>query len=381
MNDYGLVLGGGAARGAYQVGVLRFVFCDLAERLGRPTWPSLVSGTSVGAQNAVFAAAQSQIAIDRLAHLWRNLDVEQVYRFRLGNAISLLRSTLGSASDFALLDPTPFYELAAHRFPRGFLRRAIDTGRCHALIISATDVDTGYNTLFIDTADEALAFAPGPATRHERVRITVKHIYASGALPVVFPPVQVGGELYLDGGLRQNTPLRPLLRAGASRVLVVGVTQGRVRRTRTPGDPLTPNLPFLVGKTFNALMLDPVERDLEVARRMNEVLEWGTLRFGDAFSDGVREELGLQPVDIVYLKPSVDLGRLAAETIATHPPDASPHLRWLLHFIADRGNNVESDLLSYLYFDSAFTGKVEQLGWEDAKAREEELVQVLFGGG
>lgn len=378
MNNYGLVLGGGAARGAYQVGVLRYVFNDLAKRLGRETWPDLISGTSVGAQNAVFAAAQSQIAIDRLAHLWRTLTVDRIYKLKIGGAIGLVRSALGADETFSLLDPTPFYEIARERFPRGFLRRSIDSGTCRALMVSATDVTTGFQVLFIDSADPDFDFPTAPATRHKRVKMNVRHVYASGALPVLFPPVKVKRRMYLDGGLRQNTPLSPLLRAGATRILVIGVTKGRVYEAAGPGETITPNLPFLVGKTFNALMLDPVERDIEQARKTNELLEWGTLRFGSEFAAQAESELGLRAVDMVFLKPRVDLGRMAMEIFHANPLDASPQVRWLFSFIADKEANSESDLLSYLYFDSAFTAEVERLGWEDARDREEELVTTLF---
>lgn len=378
MNDYGLVLAGGSARGAYQVGVMRYVFCDLAKRMGHPTWPSLISGTSVGAQNAVFAAAQSQIAVERLAHLWRNLTIDQIYRLRWTNVVGTIRGVAGSDKSFALLDPTPFYEVANQRFPRGFLRRSIDSGSCHALILSATEVDSGYNALFIDSADPDFGFESSPGTLQMRVRIQPQHVFASGALPVLFPPVEVGGTMYLDGGLRQNTPLRPILRAGASKVLVVGLKRSTVAPVL--GRTITPNLPFLLGKTFNALMLDPVERDIEQAMRMNEILDWGTMRFGDAFSDEVRSDLGLQQVEIAYLKPREDLGVLAAEVFQRSPPRATPQVKWLLNFIADRANNAESDLLSYVYFDSAYTALLERLGWEDARDREEELAALIGDG-
>lgn len=379
MNDVGLVLGGGASRGAYQVGVLRYVFCDLAKRLGKPTWPSMVSGTSVGAVNGVFAAAQSEIAIERLSDIWQNLTIDQIYQFRWTHLVRAVRDAFRTENAFSLLDPTPFYDLSTRRFPHGFLRRAIDSGSCRALILSATAVDTGYNVLFIDTADPDFRFVPSPGAVGLRVATGPRHVHASGALPVLFPPVEIGEARYVDGGLRQNTPLRPLLRAGVSKALVVGVKQGKVEEGAAMTGPPTPNLPFLLGKTFNALMLDPVERDIEHADRLNQLILWGTDRFGTEFADDLETEMGFRHVDICFLKPREDLGRVAAETFRTHPPDTNPQVRYLLSFIADRANRGEADLLSYLYFDKAYTGLLERLGWEDARDREEELA-ALFGG-
>lgn len=379
MTPYGLVLAGGAARGAYQVGVMRYVLVDLARELGRPTWPEMVSGTSVGALNGVFAAAQSEVAIERLAHLWSNLTIDQVYRLPFANMVGAMRGALGAQKAFALLDPEPFHQLVERRFPAGFLRRSIDGAHCRALILSATVLQTGYNALFVDSADPNLPFRASPDLVVHRTRIGSRHVLASSALPVLFPPMQVDGSWYVDGGLRQNTPLRPMLRVGATRALVVGLKMGRVDEGPAIAEPITPNLPFLLGKTFNALMLDPVERDLDDAVRTNQVLAWGQRTFGADFFVRSREDLGLRPVKIAFLKPKEDLGRVAAETFASRPPHASAQVRWLLHFVADRANNTESDLLSYLYFDREYTAQLERLGWEDARDRREELVALIDG--
>ena len=141
---------------------------------------------------------------------------------------------------------------------------------------------------------------------------------------------------------------------------------------------VTPNLQFLLGKSLNALMLDPVERDLEHAQRMNDLITWGTEQFGEGFANRLQRDLGLRHVDILFLKPSEDLGAIAAHVFRAKPPKVSADLRWLLNQAADQANRGEADLLSYLLFDQAYTAPLEQLGWEDAQRCEEQLAR-LYG--
>jgi len=378
VTDLGLVLAGGAARGAYQAGVLRFVFVELADRLGRPTWPRFVSGTSVGAINGLYAASQSRMGLRRLARMWRQMRIEHIYHLRWQNLIAAIRSAYSADQQFALLDPAPLFELITHRFPRGQLRQAIDSGRCRALVVSATELDAGLNVLFVDSAMDELGIDASARARVCRVKMNAQHVLASAALPFIFPAVEVMGSLHVDGGLRQSTPLRPLLRMGVERALVIGVKQARSPQPSAAD--VTPNLPFLLGKTLNAAMLDPLERDLEGARRVNRIIEWGEARHGPGFRDGLREDLGVRRAEVLVMSPSEDLGAMATEVFRASPPKVPRKLMWLLSFVADRANAVESDLLSYLLFDQSYTAALERLGFEDARAREEELARLVGAG-
>jgi NTE family protein len=205
---------------------------------------------------------------------------------------------------------------------------------------------------------------------------------ASAALPFLFPPVEVDGRAYVDGGLRQNTPLRPVIHAGVDRVLLIGA-----HAAREAGMPeaaaVVPSLAFLAGKSMNALMADPVERDVATTQRFNELLDWGARRYGPGFLAEVSAALDLRPVHLHAMRPSVDLGRLAAATFQESPPSDVPNLRWLLHMMADQANasGGESDLLSYLYFDRAFTAAAEQQGYDDAAAQADALVDFFTGRG
>jgi NTE family protein len=379
--EYALVLSGGASRGAYQAGVLRFIFHDLAPRLGVNAWPKYVSGTSVGALNGIAAVSQDQPAVARLSSTWQQMKLNDVFELEAGGLLSTVRSLFSPKEGVALLDASPLRRLVSERLPHAEMRRALDSGACKAFIVSATELATGTNVLFTDSADPHLDLKPLPGARVARVSMTTDHLLASAAIPLLFPPVQVGSRLYADGGLRQNTPLRPVLKAGARRVLIVSPHVQVGTEANHPLEGVVPSLPFLAGKSLNALMSDPVERDLQMARQINDVAEWGEAKYGPGFRDALQQDLGMHAVDLLSLRPSADLGRLASAIYAVSPPKVGRQLRWLLDTLADQVNTDqgESDLLAYLLFDRSFTGPAEALGFDDARGREEEIARFLLG--
>lgn len=382
MSDLGLVLSGGASRGAYQAGVLRFLLCDLAPRLGFVPWPSVVSGTSVGALNGSAVATREQEAVQRLSAIWQNMRLNDVFDQDQVGLFSTVRSLFAPRAGTALLDPSPLNRLLQQQIPWRALRAAIDGGHTRAFIMSATELSTGSNVLFCDTIDDTLDLEPLPGARVDRVRAGPDHLMASAAIPLVFPAVNVGGELYVDGGLRQNTPLRPVLKAGCRRVLIVSPHVEPEFEARSDLGEVVPTLPFMAGKSMNALMADPVARDVHLAQQLNRIMQWGADTYGPGFRDGLEAALGLHEVEIFKFEPSVDLGRLASTIFNRSPPATTTQMGWLLHMMADQPNQEggESDLLAYLYFDRGFTGPAEALGFEDARAREEELATFLLGG-
>ncbi len=382
----GLVMAGGAARGAYQAGVLRFLYRDLPRQLGFIPWPDLVSGTSVGSLNGVFAAARQPAGIDRLLDLWQTLRIQDVYRFGRRQIWDFLTAPFDSDHAFALLDGAPFAKLIEREFPRKALRDAIDSGRTRGFIVSATELATGRNALFVDARSPNPLVRPRPQSQVYAQRIRPIHLIASASIPFVFQPVEIDGHWMVDGGLRMNTPLRPVLRTGVDRVLVISLMQGSspIYATRPHGGMATrmsqavvPNLFFLGGKTFNALLLDPVERDVHTTERLNRLIAWGTERYGPGFASALADEQDVHHVDTLFLRPSEDLGGMAAQLYRSHPPKASMPVRYLLSRIVDDENAAEADLLSYLFFDRVFTGAVEALGYEDAKRNEARLVELI----
>lgn len=382
MDGLGMVLSGGSARGAYEAGVLRYILTVLPKHLGETPWPDVVSGTSVGALNGVFAVTRQEAYLRRMTQLWQEMQISDVFTLQTGGVFRAARAMFSASKLTALLGAEPLYDLARREFPRAALRDSIDSGGCRAFIISATRLDDGFNQLFYD-ANQDISLGLLPGTAAQRTHLTEQHLLASAAIPFLFPPINVDGVFYVDGGLRQNTPLRPALRAGADRILIIGAKGGfkvqqalrEAGQTATP----TPTLPFLAGKTLNALMLDPVERDLHNSEQINQLVDWGVSEYGPDFAQRLKASLGFRSVQNFFIRPSEDLGRVAADVYRSNPPKASQQVRWLLSLVADQVNrsNGESDLLSFLYFDKHYTGELERLGFEDARRQEEELMRFL----
>lgn len=379
-NRLGLVLAGGAARGAYEAGVLRFIYQSLASRLGFSPWPSIVGGTSVGALNGVFAVTQQAEYVQRICRMWQEVTIGDVYAFHGSGVLRTVRGMFRAAQLGALLDPSPLYRLVRREFPRAAMRKSIDSGLCKAFIISATRLDNGLNTLFCDSAQRHLPIHPPKGTIVHRARIDEEHFLASTSLPFFFPPYKIDDEYYVDGGLRQNTPLRPVLRCGADRILIIGAGAEQEFTGGEAGESINPSLPLLVGKTLNALLLDPVSRDLNNTEQINRILAWGREKFGAEFSDRIAADLGVREVSTLFLRPKTDLGRIASDIFASNPPKTSPQIRWLMSLVADQANaeGGESDFLSYLYFDHGYTGVLERMGYEEAREQEEVLARFFL---
>ncbi len=371
----GVVLAGGAARGAYEAGVLRYIFVDLARRLGSVPWPKVVSGTSVGALIGSFVAGRDLDGLDWLCRTWREMQIAQVYEMSYGALFRTLRTAFGTAT-FALASARPMYELVIRHWPRHGLRRSVDQDGV-VFIVGATDLSNGQQILFLDSREPPPGREPRHGIRVVHTRVRSRHALASAALPILFPPIPINGRLMVDGGLRMNTPLAPVLRAGADRVLVVGVKRKRTYDELREG--AIPNLPFLLGKTLNALLLDPIEHDLAEAEHVNKLLGWGAAQYGPSFAEGMRRDFGLHAAEILYITPTEDLGAVAADVFKHSPPRLSGPVSTLLQRAAGRDAGPDADLLSYIFFDRAYTGTLEQLGWEDARRQEEAIARLVSG--
>lgn len=214
--------------------------------------------------------------------------------------------------------------------------------------------------------------------------IRAEHALASAAVPLLFPAVAIDGHFYCDGGLRQNVPLSPARRLGAEGLIVVNP---RFIRESSPTaamakehESLYPDPLFVAGKAMNALLLDRIENDINRLNKLNAVLAAGTRRFGPGFVDALNDELrqsgdgGIKPLDVVYIRSSQDIGRLAAQyvrspTFARRVPGI---LGYVLRHLAD--GHEEADLLTYVLFDGEFCGRLIEIGFHDARQRHDELV-------
>ncbi len=375
-----MVLAGGGARGAYEAGVLRFILGDLPLRLGRTIAPDVISGTSVGAINGSYIGAwigQPQGA-HKLSELWRGMTLDRIYRFEamdiLRSPLRLMRGTNNEQT--GLVDATPLHQLIHERFPWRELHDNLDHGHLKGLAIAATEAVSGKSILFSDGFIVPGQHFQTARSRCVTTRITAEHVLASCAIPFVFPPIPIDKRSYVDGGLRQNTPLLPAIRMGASHCLVIGtkgLLEPAVAETLTDDES---SVILLLGKTLNALLLDPVHHDLKRLELVNDILAAGRQAYGSDFAERLNSHLTtpLREINVLGIRPSKDLGRVAYEVWNAEAVQASRGTRMLLSTIAERAVDGEADLLSYMLFDQMFTHTIEQLGYEDAAAMEPEIV-------
>ena len=393
-----LVLSGGGARGAYEVGVLRYVLGKLIPRLGDSARPRIFSGTSVGAINACAVAAHHDLpdfAAGQLAERWRQLSLEHIFRLGWSDLGGLMRWIFGSARDAgprSLLDAAPLAELVRSVIPWRSLHQGVSDRRVLGVTVSATDVETGHTVVFIETEDEShrLVSSGDRAIDWTVVRLTPQHALASAAIPIIFPTVRVAGRIYSDGSLRQNTPIAPALKLGAGRVLVVGLrtpkplSAPRAGRQDAEDQRAFSSPLYLFGKLLDALLLDRVENDLANLRQVNAALH-ELARVSHAMPSSLAVALqnaggGLRPVADVFIRPSHDLGLLAEHILARPSVRArlSGPAGYLLRRLGEAaGRGDPSDMLSYLLFDVEYANELLQLGERDAAARKDELEEFL----
>lgn len=397
-----IVLAGGGARGAYEAGVLRFILEELPRRTGKPVEFDIVCGTSVGAIHACFLGATAEQTTGRgarLLQLWENLKVDEVFQFSSANLISLPRKILGLRKVaqalregqrpdrlYGILDTEPLERLVLDSIPWRGIRRNLKAGLIEAVCVATTQVATGRAVVFVEQAHRSLpAWQGHESIRMQPIRLSPMHALASAAIPMLFPAVRLGARYYADGGLRLNTPLAPAVRLGANRILVIGVGRGvqeeideglAQQRVEGYGNPM-----FLLGKVLNALMLSPVETDLARLHFVNNIIENGSEIFGSDFLERLNaasEAKGgrpLQRIDDLVVRPSADLGMLAGQVLADpgRELELSSFLRLFIRAFGTGAEVRESDLLSYLLFDSAYAKPLTEIGYADAEAQEDEL--------
>lgn len=400
----GLVLSGGGARGAYEVGVLAHLFEHILPQLPPDFDFDVVSGTSVGAIHAAYAVATSgwegAQRARRLAEIWRSMELDQVVRIGVGDILGVPLRALGlaqlrrraggraHASEVigGLVDVTPLERIVAERIPWTDLRRNLD-GRARALCVLCTEVRSGRVAVFLDgrLADPA-PWGSDPNIVAIPTKIVAHHVRASAAIPFLFPAVRIGDSYYVDGGLRMNTPLSPALRLGCDRLLVVALKHRPAGGGDVPtfaADAITQPA-FLIGKVLDALILDQLEVELHRLQVVNALLRQGVSVYGDGFieavSGSVREQrgAGYRIAETAVVRPSEDIGRIAAHCYRKHGAGSLGALPSLLTRFALRGvPEDEADLLSYVFFDRRFTADLVALGREDARRNEDEIVRLL----
>lgn len=371
----GLMLGGGGARGAYQAGVLR----GIAARFPHLAFP-ILTGISAGAVNTIHLAAHEGTlteAADNLIALWLALSPDRVYDVRpaplLRNTFSWGRRLMSGGiatgrepmRGMCNTDPLRTYlNLSLAHDADGTLPgigRNLDRGTLKAVALSATSYTTGQSVTWVEGRDVDLW--QRPQRRTEAAKLTIEHVMASSALPMLFPAVKVADEWYGDGGVRLTAPLSPALHLGASRILTIST---RYLRTRAEADkPLTAGYPppaQVLGVLYNAVFLDLIDEDILRLRKVNHLLKH--------VPSDEREKMRI--VDIFVLRPSRDLGKLAREF--------EPRLPGLFRYLT-RGlgttRTSSPDIISLILFQVDYLKRLIEIGEEDALAQGDAIEAFL----
>jgi NTE family protein len=368
----GLVLPGGGARAAYQVGVLRAIADLLPARVSNP-FPVL-TGTSAGALNATAIAVHADRfrgAVGNLERVWRNFEVGHVFR---SDTASMMRSglhwLLAMMSGGWLLPPpksmfdnSPLRSLLAQQFDFDGIRRAIAAGHLDGLAVSAAGYINARSVSFF----EAKAGAT-PWTRMRRsgepAILSLDHLMASVAVPFLFPPVLMGDEFYGDGAMRESNPFSAAIHLGAQRLLVIGTRNESHSATQVP--PLCPTFGQIFGYMLDSLFTDGVYADLERLSQINEIVR----RLGPVSMEGVQ----LKQIDMLVILPSRDLSEIARHHVKSLPRA----LRVLLRTMGAL-NTGGGQLISYLLFQDSYTRELIALGYQDAMRRSEDLLDFIRG--
>ncbi len=371
----GLVLPGGGARAAYQVGVLRAVADLLPARSANP-FP-VVTGTSAGAVNATAIAVHAdrfRVAVGNLERVWRNFQVGQVFRADSGTVLrSGVHWVLAMLSGGWLLPPprslfdnSPLRELLRGQFDFAGIRRSIEAGHLDAIAMSAAGYTTGRSVSFYESR---LGCEPWSRTRRtgEPAALSLDHVMASVAVPFLFPPVSLGDEYYGDGAMREANPFSAAIHLGAHRLLVVGTRNEN--RPQTPLPPLSPTFGQIFGYMLDALFSDGLYADLERLTQINHIVE----RVGPLASVG-ENTVQLRRIDIMVIMPSRDLSEIARQHIAALPRALRNLLRTMGALNAGGGQ-----LMSYLMFQDSYTRELIALGYQDAMKRSDDLLAFLGG--
>jgi NTE family protein len=386
-----MILSGGGARGAYEVGVLWYIFDDLTRILGAPPPIDVLCGTSVGAINACYLAAHlgdPVLGLRRLVELWSELELTRVLGFGVKQVVTLPRVLLGGGGGYGLFDVRPMADIVQREISWRAVSRCVRKRLLGALTVSCTEVSTGRTVVFMQVSpDVAVPSTAPPRTLFRADRIGPQHALASAAIPLLFPPVRIDDELYLDGGLRQNTPIAPALRLGATRIFAIGSSrevQGRVVREAGNHEPArAPGASFLLGKILNAFLLDHVDVDIDLLMRINSVISDGTRAYGPGFAEALSAEARRRRapeyrfVRCLRVRPSEDIGRLANDHLKRGRLRGDPILTKRLFRMLDLGVESEADLASYLLFDGPFCRRLIEMGRADAQARREELLDFF----
>jgi len=371
----GLILAGGGARAAYQVGVLKAVreLLPLPEKNPFP----ILCGASAGAINAATLAVFANnfdAAVGSLLEVWENFHVRHVYRSdplgiaRVGARWLAALTLLSRTSPVSLLDNSPLAEMLSRNLDFGRIQENIDNGCLYAVSITCSGYHSGQSVSFYQGGPDTEAWE-----RTQRIGaampLRVEHLMASAALPFIFPAVKINREYFGDGSMRQIAPISPALHLGADRVLVIS-TARQIANAEPPRVRGTfyPSVAQIAGHALNSIFLDSLNVDIETLQRINRTISLIP-------SDRLREAgLPLRQIKVLVISPSQSIERM----VVRHTGELPWTVRFLLRGIGAMNRNG-SNLASYLLFEKGYCRALIDLGYQDTMARRNEVLEFLSG--
>ncbi|MBA4141526.1 MAG: patatin-like phospholipase family protein [Nitrosospira sp.] len=373
----GLVLAGGGARAAYQVGVLRAI-ADILPKKARNPFP-VICGTSAGAFNAVSLALSARNfheGVRRLSTVWENAHVNQAYRSdpmgAYGNAARWLGSLFfggsGKRTAVSILDNSPLAQLLERSLPLAGIQKSIESGALHALGITAWGYTSAQSVTFYQGVNNI-----APWKRERRIGIAapieIEHLLASSAIPLLFPAVRLNREYFGDGSMRQLAPISPALHLGAERVLVIGVRKTAETQPERVKVESYPTLAQIGGHIMGSIFLDSLYVDLERLQRINN-----TIRM---ISDEKlkNHDMPLRHVEAMVISPSVEINKIAEQHALALPRAIRIFYRAIGALRRDG-----SALLSYVLFEEPFCRALIELGYQDTIPRSSEILKFIGAG-
>ena len=367
----GLVLPGGGARAAYQVGVLKAI----SELISDSNPFSIISGTSAGAINASLLASRSQSlkeAVEVLSGVWCNFKTNKVYRTEttvMLKSIFQWLLTVSSGGVLAknpksLLDNSPLRQLLEDTINLEGIKNNIDKGNLDAFAITAASYSSKKSVTFFQSEEDDIDWE-----RFLRVGvktdILIDHLMASIALPLIFPAVKINNEYLGDGAMRQATPLSPAIRLGAEKLLIIN-TDSKSPNNQLTDNQIYPSIGEVGGYMLDALFTGGLLSDLERLDRINQIIE-------NSGNNSVQtSNKKMKHLDYCVISPSKDIKKIAKE----HYKDVPYSVKLLMKGLGLK-NREESELLSFLLFESSFTSSLIQLGFEDGMTNQSEIKAIV----
>jgi NTE family protein len=375
-NKLAVVLTGGGARAAYQVGVLRAV----AKRYP-DTQFDIITGVSAGAINALFLASHPGAlgdSLQALCRVWESIEVEDIFRV---DAWSLARHLAGWSARLVsggsraplgprvrgLMDTAPLRRLLARALPHDIngvitgVAENVDQRRPDAVAITTLDYTTGQTVTWVDGQD--IEVWERPLRRSVRTHFTIDHVMASAALPILFPAVRLVNSWYGDGGMRLSAPLSPALHLGADRVLAISTHYAKsFHEAEQPETLGYPPPAQILGQIMNAVFLDVMDEDALRLERSNAFLR--------EMPESQRR--GYRLIDLLVVRPSQDLGKL----VTRYEPLLPRGFRFLMRSLGTRETS-SPDFLSLLMFQPDYLQAMIRIGAEDGEARMDEIGRLI----